>query len=111
MSLPEDVVVWVNAHFNDDDKPRALAVLRTAAIHTGEPAGPRLLRCAVVSSQGVLRRLEDCVQQSRVDWSDLIMAAEYRLNGRNFDGSSSYERVYDLNRPIEDAAIADPRSR
>jgi len=109
MSLPEDVVVWVNAHFNDDDKPRALAVLRTAAIHTGEPAGPRLLRCAVVSSQGVLRRLEDCIHRLRVDWRDVIIAAEYRLNGRNFDGSSSYERVYDFNRPIEDAAIADPR--
>ena len=107
MSLPEDVVVWVNAHFNDDDKAQALAVLRTAAIHTGEPAVPRLLRCAVVSSQGVLRRLEDCVQQLRVDWRDVIMAAEYRLNGCNFDGSSCYERVYDFNRPIEEAAIAD----
>ena len=109
MSLPEDVVVWVNAHFNDDDKARALAVLRTAAIHTGEPAVPRLLRCAVVSSQGVFRRLEDCVQQLRVDWRDVIMAAEYRLNGRNLDGSSSYERVYDFDRPIEEAALADPR--
>jgi hypothetical protein len=45
----------------------------------------------------------------RVDWRDVIMAAEYRLNGRNFDGSSSHERVYDFNRPIEEAAIADPR--
>ncbi len=36
------------------------------------------------------------------------MAAEYRLNGRNFDGSSRYERVYDFDRPIEEAALADP---
>lgn len=45
----------------------------------------------------------------RVDWRDVIMAAEYRLNGRNFDGRSNYERVYDFNRPIEDAAVADRR--
>jgi hypothetical protein len=109
MALPEDVVRWVNAHFNDCDKARALAALRTAAIPTGEPAVPRLLRCAVVSSQGVLRRLEESVQELRVDWRDVIMAAEYRLNGRKFDGSISYERIYDFNRPIEEAAVADRR--
>lgn len=107
MEIPEDVVQWVNAHFNDGEKVRALALLSGAEIHTGEPATPRLLRCAVTSSQGVLRRLEECLLSLRVDWRDVIMAAEYRLGGRNFDGSSRYQRIYDFNRPIEEASVTD----
>jgi hypothetical protein len=96
MALPEDVVRWVNAHFNDSEKARALDVLRTAVIHTGESAWPRLLRCTVVSSQGVLRRLEENIQLLRIDWRDVIMAAEYTPND---------ERVYDFNRIIDEAAL------
>ncbi len=105
MELPDDVTRWVNTHFSDGEKARALTVLRTANIHTGEPATPRLLRCAVVSSQGVLRRLEVCVEHLRIDWRDLIMAVEYKLNGRALDGGSNYKRVYDFNRPIDEASI------
>jgi hypothetical protein len=107
MEIPEDVVEWVNTHFNDGEKVRALALLSTAEVHTGEQATPRLLRCAVTSSQGVLGRLEESIRRLRVDWRDVIMAAEYRLGGRNFDGSSSYQRIYDFNRPIEEASVAD----
>ena len=107
MELPDDVTEWVNTHFSNGEKARALTVLRTATIHTGDPATPRLLRCAVVGSQGVLRRLEVCVEQLRVDWRDVIMAAEYKLDGRKLDGSSNYERVYDFNRPIEEASVTD----
>jgi len=107
MEIPQDVVQWVNAHFNDGEKVQALALLSTAEIHTGEPATPRLLRCAVTSSQGVLRRLEECVLRLRVDWREVIMAAEYKLDGRNFDGSSRYKRIYDFNRAIGEASVTD----
>ena len=107
MELPDDVMQWVNAHFRDGEKGRAISVLRMATIHAGEPATPRLLRCAVVGSQGVLRRLEVCVDQFRVDCRDVIMAAEYKLRGRKLDGGSNYERVYDFNRPIEEASATD----
>ena len=107
MDLPEDVVKWVAAHFSDTDKFRALAVLRAASIHSGEVADPRLLRCAAISSQGSLRRLEGIVQQLRKDWRDVIMGAEYKLNGPNLDGSGKYERIYDFNRPIEEASVRD----
>ena len=107
MEIPEDVVKWVDAHFSDADKSRALAVLRAASIHTGEAAGPRLLRCAATSSQGSVRRLEAVVQHLSVDWRDVIMGAEYKLNGRNLDGSSKYQRIYDFNRPIEEASVTD----
>ena len=110
MELPEDVVKWVDAHFSDADKSRALAVLQVASIHTGEAAGPRLHRCAAISSHGVLRRLEEVVQHLRVDWRDVIMAAEYKPSGRTFEGSSNYKRVFDFNKPIEEAAVTDDRS-
>jgi hypothetical protein len=45
----------------------------------------------------------------RVDWRDVILAAEYRLSGRALDGSSDYERVYDFNRAIEEAAVPPKR--
>ena len=38
MELPEDVTEWVNAHFSNGEEARALTVLRTATIHTGDPA-------------------------------------------------------------------------
>jgi len=107
MEIPQEVVQWVNAHFNDSEKVRALALLSTAEIHTGEPATPRLLRCAVTSSQGVLHGLEECLLHLRVDWRDVIMAAEYKLDGRNFDGSSRYKRIYDFNRAIGEASVTD----
>src|SRR5262252_5595047 len=103
MELPEDVVKWVEAHFSDADKSRALAILQSASIHTGEAAGPRLLRCAAISSHGSLRRLEAGVQHLRVDWRDVIMGAEYKPSGRPFDGSSNLKRVFDFNRPIDEA--------
>jgi hypothetical protein len=48
-----------------------------------------------------------CIEQLRVDWRDVIMAAEYKLNGRKLDGDSNYERFYDFNEPIERASVTD----
>jgi hypothetical protein len=110
MELPEDVVKWVDTHFSDADKSSALAVLQAASIHTGEAAGPRLLRCAAISSHGSLRRLEALVQHLRVDWRDVIMAAEYKPSGGTLHGSSNPKRIFDFNRPIEEATVTDDRS-
>ena len=110
MELPEDIVKWVDAHFADANKSRALAVLQSASIHTGEAAGPRLLRCAAISSRGSLHRLEEAIQQLKTDWRDVVMAAEYEPSDRNVDGSGNRKRVFDFNKPIEDAAMTDDRS-
>jgi len=48
-----------------------------------------------------------CIEGLKVDWRDVIMGAEYKLNGRKLDGGSNYERVYDFNRPIEEASVTD----
>ena len=104
------MVRWVDTHFSDDDTSSALAVLRAASIHTGEAAGPRLLRCAAISSHGSLRRLEEVVQHLRVDWRDVIMAAEYKPSGSTFHGSSNSKRIFDFNRPIQDATVTDDHS-
>jgi len=109
MELPEDVVKWVDTHFSDADKSSALAVLRDASIHTAKRL-PRLLRCAAISSHGSLRRLEAVVQRLRVDWRDVIMAAEYKPSGNTFLGSSKPKRIFDFNRPIREATVTDDRS-
>ena len=71
--------------------------LRSAVIHTGEPADPRLLRCVVVASGGDLTRLSQQIRQLQVDWRDVIMAGEYEFReGKNV-------RVHDFNDPIEDS--------
>jgi hypothetical protein len=110
MQLPEDVVNWIRNHFSDAEEPAALEILRDASIHTSEAASPRLLRCAAISSQGNLRRLEEAVQHLRIDWRDVILAAEYRPSGRSFEGSLNYKRVFDFNKPIGEAAVADDRT-
>jgi hypothetical protein len=97
MKLPDDVVRWVSSHFSETDQEQALVQLRSAAIHTGEPASPRLLRCVVVSSAGGLARLGQQIKQLHVDWRDVIMAGEYKFQeGRNI-------RIHDFNGPIEDS--------
>ena len=46
----------------------------------------------------------------RVDWRDVIMGAEYKPSGRPFDGSSNLKRVFDFNRPIDEATVTDDPS-
>ena len=65
---------------------------------------------AAISSHGSLRRLEAVVQRLRVDWRDVIMAAEYKPSGNTFLGSSKPKRIFDFNRPIQEATVTDDRS-
>jgi hypothetical protein len=50
MELPVDVdmVLWVSVHF-EGERDRGLAKLRSAEIHTGEPASTRMLRCLLMN--------------------------------------------------------------
>ena len=78
-SLPADLIAWIERHFAPADVPQAVSLLAGAVIHTGEPPGPRLLRCAAVGSQGKLERLQACIHDLRIDWRDVIVGAEYEV--------------------------------
>jgi hypothetical protein len=97
MSLPDDVVRWVNRHFSGEDVEAALATLDSAVDHSGTLVGPRLVRCAAVGSRGDLSRLRRLVVGLRTDWRDVIMGGEYEMR----DGKPV--QVYDFNDPIADA--------
>lgn len=96
MSLPEDILRWVNRHFSSTDVDPALELLESAVDHTGELVGPRLVRCAAVGSRGDLERLALLVAQLRNDWRDVIVGGEYEMR----DGELI--QVHDFNYPIAD---------
>jgi hypothetical protein len=79
MELPEDVIYWVSRHFKESEVNAALDKLRSAQIHTGEPASPRLLRCVAMNSRGSLRRLDLCARELGRDFRNVILAAEYKV--------------------------------
>lgn len=95
--LPDDLVRWVSTHFSADDRDAALAGLKLAVTHTGEPASPRFLRCAALSSGGELKRLQQQIAQLRIDWRDVIVAGEYSVRNKKLI------RARDLGKPIADA--------
>ena len=95
--LPDDLVRWVSTHFSADDRDAALACLKLAVTHTGEPASPRFLRCAALSSGGELKRLQQQIAQLRIDWRDVIVAGEYSVRNKKLI------RAPDLGKPIADA--------
>lgn len=95
--LPEDLVRWVTTHFSAEDSAAALACLKQAVTHTGEPASPRFLRCAALSSGGELQRLQQQIAQLRIDWRDVIVAGEYSVKNKKLI------RSRDLAKPIADA--------
>ena len=103
MELPDDVVRWVSLHFNEAEREQALARLRSAEIHTGEPAGPRLLRCVVFSSRGNLKRLDQQIRELGRDFRDVIMGAEYtRDAGKDV-------HVRDFNNPMDAPSVTPGR--
>jgi hypothetical protein len=96
LTIPDDVVQWVNGHFRDIDRATALALLEDAVDERGESVEPRLLRCAVVASRGDIDRLTDLVEELRVEWKDVILAGEYESRG------GELVQVRDLSQPIRD---------
>lgn len=79
MNLPPDVVTYIRARFPTDELDAVTATLMAACIHTGEFPGERLLRCAVIASEGNLLRLQYYVGLMAIDWRDVIVAGEYAV--------------------------------
>ncbi|HSW83640.1 MAG TPA: hypothetical protein VLH12_09200 [Usitatibacter sp.] len=98
MSLPEDVVRYVERSFSQIDRTEALDVLRGAVIEDGSPASARLVRCAVLSAHRDVGRLRKQVAHLKVDWRDIIVEGEYVVRERKLI------RVLDLGNPIPEDA-------
>ena len=98
MSLPDDVVRFVERSFSQVDRAEALEILRGAVIEDGSPAIPRLVRCALLSAHRDVGRLRQQVAHLKVDWRDIIVEGEYLVR----DGK--LVRVLDLDKPIPEDA-------
>jgi hypothetical protein len=96
--LTPDIERFIARKFNASDRDAALALCRSATIHDGSTAGPRLIRCALVACDGSLESLRGELEHLTVDYRDVIVAGEYVAK----DGE--LVRVRDLNEPIEDEA-------
>jgi hypothetical protein len=92
--LPDDLLRWLDAHFGVAEAHAARRLLEQAVDHDGKPAGPRLLRCAAVGSAGDLEQLKNLIELLKIDYRDVIMAAEYDVRG------GRPVRLRDLNEPI-----------
>jgi hypothetical protein len=98
VSLPPDVERYVERKFAEGERVQALELLRKAVLEDGKPASPRLLRCALLTSEGKLDRLRSQVEHIAVDYRDVILEAEYEKQRGEF------VRMRDLNEPLMDDA-------
>ena len=97
-ALPPDIGRYVERRFAAADQTQAMALLASAVIHDGQPAGPRLLRCALISSGGTLDGLRRQLEHLKIDYRDIIVEGEYVPK----DGKLVHVR--NLNEPIPDSA-------
>ena len=93
MGMPEDIVAKVRQDFAEDDALMVLQLL--GEFHRDNPnVSERILRCIAFLAKGSFEEFVRAVELARVDWRDLIVAAEY-------DGWSGEEnRRRDLNAPF-----------
>jgi hypothetical protein len=94
MTLPDDVVQWIESAFQECDRETARQWLSAAVDHTGQPVGLRLLRSTAIASRGKLDELRYYLDLLRLDWRDVIVAGEYEIV------AGKLTRVRDLTQPI-----------
>lgn len=98
MPLPVDIEQYVRRTFADGDKATVLDLIVNAVIHDGQPAGLRLMRCALIASGGTIAGLRRQLEQLKHDYRDVIVEGEY------VPGAGGLVRVRNLNEPIKDEA-------
>lgn len=76
MQLPDDILAYVAATFTPADREQAVLLLVSARTEDSSPPTARVLRCAVVASEGQLERLRHWVAHLALDWRDVVMAGE-----------------------------------
>jgi hypothetical protein len=94
LTIPNDVVAWINSHFPEIDRATAIGLLEDAVDEWGEPVEARLLRCLVIGARGDIDRLSDLVEELRIDNEDVILSGEYESRGGDL------VKVRDLNEPL-----------
>ncbi|HTA94658.1 MAG TPA: hypothetical protein VK769_00895 [Verrucomicrobiae bacterium] len=82
MALPEDIITKVRLDFSEDDSLRVLQVLKELQKEKLSLFNERILRCLIVRAGGHIDKLTEAIEVARLDWRDLISAAEYHWGNR-----------------------------
>ena|SRR5688500_14553138 len=90
MNIEADIVKQVQSDFPPEAVPTVLAQLETAS------STPRIQRCIVFAARGHPWYFDFLCRLSKIDYRDVIMAAEYERLG---------DRLYDFTKPIPEARI------
>jgi hypothetical protein len=90
--LTTDIERFIDRKFKGLDREAAWALCKVATIHDGSP---RLIRCALFICQASLEKLRDEIEHLKIDYRDVILAAEYVSRG------GELLRVRNFNEPIE----------
>jgi hypothetical protein len=93
MDIDPDIIARLQADFLPDEADARLTQLSEAS------ESQRVLRCIVFAAQGRVGHFDYLCKLAKIDWRDVIMAAEYDRENT---------RLYDFTRPIDRARINDP---
>jgi len=77
MELPADIEPYIRRTFAAEEWATVLELVARAVIHDGQPADPRLMRCALLSSGGTVAGLRRQLDQLTRDARDVIVEGEY----------------------------------
>jgi hypothetical protein len=91
MALPEDIITKVRRDFSEDDALAILQLLAEFQIKNPDLSN-RILRCIVFLAHGNFDEFARAVAMARLDWRDLIVAAEYD----GFSGEENRRRDFNL---------------
>jgi hypothetical protein len=94
MELPEDIEPYVRRTFAAAEWASVVELVASVVIHDGQPAGPRLMRCALLPSGGTIAGLRRQLDQLTRDCRDVIVEGEYAPR------AGKPVRIRNLNDPI-----------
>jgi hypothetical protein len=77
MALPEDIIEKVRQDFSEDDSLFVLQTFKKLVSGDSKLFSDRILRCLVVLACGDADKLLKGIAAVRLDWRDVISAAEY----------------------------------
>ena len=93
--LVADVSARIDADFSRDQVREVRAILLSY-----DATGSRMHRCILHLAEGDLERLKKIVADARIDYRDVILAAEYESNASGW----AVKRVRNFHRSFEDAS-------
>ena len=96
--LPIDIEYYVKRVFVPEEQVEAMELLARAKRHDGLVAEARLLRCALISSNGTLERLRYQLNGVAHDYREIILDGEYTRK------KGEWVQIRDLSQPFADDA-------